>query len=176
MSRIAIVLADDNYEDLELHYPRLRLKEAGFEVHVTGLKKGTYKSKFGYWANADTAFEDIDAGNVAVLIIPGGWAPDRLRRYPACVELVKKVHASGGVIGHICHGGSLAVSAQILKGVATTAFCSIKDDCVNAGAVWSDEKCVVDESARIVSAQTPEDLPAFMKGILSLCSNKRDQL
>merc|ERR1712093_970888 len=151
MSRLAVVLADDNYEDLELHYPRLRLKEAGFTVSVVGHKKGTFKSKFGYWATADATFDEIEAEKVAVLIVPGGFAPDRLRRYPDCVNLVHRVNQKGGVIGHICHGGSLAISAKILHKVKTTAFCSIKDDIVNAGAIWSDEKCVIDADARIVS-------------------------
>merc|ERR1711991_1206009 len=107
----AVVLVDDNYEDLEVHYPRLRLKEAGLEVLVVGLeKRKTYKSKFGYWAITDTKFEEVNPAKCKVLIIPGGWAPDRLRRYPACLNLVKKVREAGGVIGHICHGGSVAVS------------------------------------------------------------------
>merc|ERR1711916_10628 len=164
MGRTAVILCDDNYEDLELHYPRLRLIEAGFDVKVAAVKTGTYKSKFGYWAKADVTFADVAHADIAVLIIPGGWAPDRLRRYKECNELVARVHAANGVVGHICHGASVAISAGILKGVRSTAFFSLKDDVVNAGGIWTDDKCVTDK--RIVSAQTPEDLPAFMAAIL----------
>jgi protease I len=151
-----------------VHYPRLRLIEAGFNVQVVGPQKKTFKSKFGYWAIADTVFSEVKVETLTVLIIPGGWAPDRLRRFPECLELVRRAHESGVVIGHICHGGSVAVSANILKGVKSTAFCSIKDDVINAGGVWFDEKVVTDEGKKIVSAQTPEDLPLFMKSILEL--------
>lgn len=167
--RRAAVLVDLNYEELEVHYPRLRLVEAGFQVVVVGPVAGdTYTSKMGYWAKATHSFTDVDPSSLSVLIIPGGFAPDRLRRHAACLQLVSEAHRNGCVIGHICHGGWVAISAKILPGVKTTAFCAIKDDIVNAGAVWSDEKCVVDEEKRIVSAQTPEDLPAFMKAILQL--------
>lgn len=146
----AIVFAEDNYEDLELHYPRLRLKEAGYVVSVVGPQKKTYKSKFGYWATADKTFDEVNIDEVKVCIIPGGWAPDRLRRFKECTTLIKNLHDKGCVIGHICHGGSLAISAHILKGVKSTSFPSIKDDIVYAGGVWSDDKCVVDEKARYV--------------------------
>jgi protease I len=168
MSKLAVVLVEDNYEDLELHYPRLRLIEAGFTVKTVGPSKKTYKSKFGYWATCDTLFNEVDPSSVAVLVIPGGWAPDRLRRFPECVALVANCHKAGAVIGHICHGGSLAVSARILKGVRSTSFSSIKDDLEFAGAIWLDERVVSDH--RIVSAQTPEDLPGFMKEILKLAN------
>ena len=164
--KVAVVLVEDNYEDLELHYPRLRLIEAGFKVQVVGPEKKVYKSKFGYWATCDTTFAEVDPSKVAVLVVPGGWAPDRLRRFPECVALVAGCHKAGAVIGHICHGGSLAVSARILKGVKSTSFPSIKDDLELAGAVWVDERVVSDQ--RIVSAQTPEDLPGFMREILKL--------
>lgn len=165
--KLAVVLVEENYEDLELHYPRLRLIEAGFKVLTVGPKKGTFKSKFGYWATCDTLFSEVDPKQVAVLVIPGGWAPDKLRRYPECVNLVSDVYKNGSsVIGHICHGASLAISCKILVNVRTTAFCAVKDDVVNAGAVWSDERVVSDQ--RIVSAQTPDDLPGFMREILKL--------
>eukprot|EP00755_Sulcionema_specki_P020606 Sspe_Gene.12649::Locus_4316_Transcript_1_1_Confidence_1.000_Length_633::g.12649::m.12649/K05520/pfpI; protease I len=169
MGKLAVVLAEDNYEDLELHYPRLRLIEAGFTVKVAGPKKDSvYKSKFGYWAKSDSVFSDIDPNEVKVLVIPGGWAPDRLRRYEECTDFVRKCYEAGAIVGHICHAASVAISAKILKGVRTTSFPAIKDDVINAGAEWVDERCTVDK--RIVGAQVPEDLPLFMKAILDQCS------
>jgi protease I len=165
--KLGVILADDYYENLELHYPRLRLKEAGFEVKVAGPEANkTYKSKEGYWAQSDCVFADIDPAKVAVLIIPGGYAPDRLRRYEACLSLVKAVNDAGGVIGQICHGPWVSVSAKILKGRRATCFFAIKDDVINAGAEYSTDKVVVD--GKLVSAQTPEDLPEFMAAILKL--------
>lgn len=103
---------------------------------------------------------------MAVLIIPGGYAPDRLRRYEACLSLVKAVHEAGGIIGHICHGPWVSISAKILHGRKSTCFFAIKDDVINAGAQYSTDKVVVDGT--LVSAQTPEDLPEFMAAILKL--------
>ncbi|KNC48920.1 PfpI family Intracellular protease [Thecamonas trahens ATCC 50062] len=169
--RKAVVLADDGYEDLELHYPRLRLEEAGFDVVVAAREAGlTSKSKFGYWAISNAAFADVDPSDVAVLVVPGGLlCPDRLRRYPEALGLVAGVAAAGGVVGMICHGPWVGISAKILDGVRATCFSAIKDDVINAGATYvADERVVVDADARIVTAQTPNDLPGFMRGILSL--------
>eukprot|EP01119_Soliformovum_irregulare_P015778 TRINITY_DN4498_c0_g1_i1.p1 TRINITY_DN4498_c0_g1~~TRINITY_DN4498_c0_g1_i1.p1 ORF type:complete len:196 (-),score=33.53 TRINITY_DN4498_c0_g1_i1:16-603(-) len=164
---LAVVLADDTYEDLELHYPRLRLKEAGYHVEVVGQKKGqNYTSKHGYWATSTAVFTDIKASEVKILVVPGGFCTDRLRRYPECNALVADVWKAGGVVGFICHGAWVPISAKIVKGKRVTSFFAIKDDLINAGADWVDEKCVVD--GKMVTAQTPEDLPAFMKAILEI--------
>ena len=163
---LAIVLAEDNYEDLELHYPRLRLKEAGYDVQVVGPKKGhTYTSKHGYWAPTTLTFSDVDPASVKVLVVPGGFCTDRLRRYPECCTLTNQIWNAGAVVGFICHGGWLPISAKIVKGRKVTSFPAIKDDLINAGCDWVDEKCVVD--GKMVTAQTPEDLPAFMTAILN---------
>jgi len=162
---LAIVLAEDTYEDLELHYPRLRLKEAGFDVQVVGPKKGhTHTSKHGYWAVTTLDFSEVNPVDVKVLVIPGGMCTDRLRRYPAACQLTSDIWKAGAVVGFICHGGWLPISAKIVKGRRVTSFFAIKDDLINAGAEWVDQKAVVD--GKMVTAQTPEDLPAFMKGIL----------
>jgi len=164
---LAVVLAENNYEVLELHYPRLRLVEAGFEVLTAGPEKGaSYPSKEGYPAKADVTFQEIDPKKVKVLIVPGGMAPDRLRRYPACKDLVSGVHNAGGIVGFICHGGWVPISAKIVKGKRLTSVGAIRDDLENAGAIWVDEPCVVD--GKMVTAQVPKDLPAFMQAILSL--------
>jgi len=166
---LAVVLADDTYEDLELHYPRLRLKEEGYHVEVVGDKKGhNYNSKHQYWATSTATFTDINPAEVKILVVPGGFCTDRLRRYPACNKLVADVWNAGGVVGFICHGAWVPISAKIVKGHRVTSFFAIKDDLINAGAEWVDEKCVVD--GKMVTAQTPEDLPAFMKAILHVAS------
>jgi len=164
---LAVVLVDDTYEELELHYPRLRLKEAGFDVQIVGQKKGNnYTSKHGYWATSTLTFQEVNPADVKILIVPGGFCTDRLRRYPECNNLVNEMWKAGAIVGVICHGGWVPISAKIVKGRRVTSFPAIKDDWINAGAEWVDEKCVVD--GKMVTAQTPEDLPAFMKAILKL--------
>ncbi|GMU91393.1 MAG: glutamine amidotransferase [Candidatus Hydrogenedentota bacterium] len=168
---LAIVLAENSYENLELHYPRLRLIEAGYEVRIVGPKKGeTYGSKEGYPAVTDAAFEDIDPELIRILVVPGGFAPDKLRRYPACLKLVSEAWNAGAIVGAICHAGWVPISARIVKGVRLTSVNAIKDDLENAGATWVDEPCVVD--GRFVSAQIPKDLPAFMQAILRLAAER----
>lgn len=167
--KIAVVFADDNYECLELHYPRLRLVEAGYTVHVVGPKANEiYKSKEGYWAKSTKTVAEVDPAKVKVAIVPGGFCTDRLRRYP---EICSFLHAcwqdgNGAVVGYICHGAWLPISAKIVKGRKATCFFAIKDDLINAGAEYVEEKCVVD--GKMVTAQTPEDLPAFMAAILKI--------
>ena len=164
---LAIVLAENIYENLELHYPRLRLIEAGFEVLVAAPKKGeTYGSKEGYPIKSDVEFSEIDAKKVCVLVVPGGFAPDKLRRYKACNELVSGVWKAGGIVASICHAGWVPISAKIVKGVRMTSVPAIKDDMENAGAIWVDEPCFVD--GRMVSAQVPKDLPAMMAAVLKV--------
>jgi protease I len=166
----AVVLAGDYYENLELHYPRLRLLEAGYDVKVVGPKKGTYKSKEGYPAEADAAVSDVDPKTVTVLVIPGGWAPDSLRMNKDVVQWVSQVHDNGAVLAIVCHGGQLAISAKIVKGKKCTCYEAIKDDIINAGAEHSDERVVVD--GKMITAQTPDDLPGFMKEVLRVLDSK----
>lgn len=162
---LAVVLAENVYENLELHYPRLRLIEAGYDVKVVAPKKGeTYGSKEGYPAVSDATFADIDPAQVKILVVPGGFAPDKLRRYPECNAFVAACWNAGAVVGSICHAGWVPISAKIVKGVRLTSVNAIKDDLENAGATWVDEPCVVD--GRFVSAQVPKDLPAMMAAIL----------
>jgi protease I len=164
---LAIVLAENIYENLELHYPRLRLIEAGFDVKVAAPKKGeTYTSKEGYPVVADVTFADVDPKAVKVLVVPGGFAPDKLRRYPACNKLVADAFAAGAVVASICHAGWVPISAKIVKGKRLTSVSAIKDDLENAGATWVDEPVVVD--GKFVSAQVPKDLPAMMAAVLKL--------
>jgi protease I len=165
--KLAVVLAENIYENLELHYPRLRLIEAGYDVKVAAPEKGaTYTSKEGYPVKSDATFSEIDPKSVKVLIVPGGYAPDKLRRYDACNKLVAEACAAGAIVAFVCHGGWVPISAKIVKGKRVTSVKAIKDDLINAGATWVDEPCVVD--GRMVTAQLPKDLPAMMAAVLKL--------
>jgi protease I len=159
------VLVEDLYQVLEVWYPLLRLKEAGIAVQLVGTgSKNTYVSKEGYPAKVDKSIEDVKAGEFDGVIIPGGFAPDILRRYDKVVQLVKQLDEDGKVVAAICHGGWLLVSAKILKGRRATCFFAIKDDLVAAGADYMDQEVVVDRN--LITSRKPEDLPAFVVEII----------
>ena len=152
------------YEEMELHYPRYRLKEAGFEVVVAGEKKEKYSGKHGYPCEADAELSKVNASQFTALVIPGGYAPDKLRVLPEVLNLTKQFHQEGKLIAFICHAGWIPASAGVLKGIKCTSYKTIKDDVVNAGAQWVDEKVVVDKN--FISSRSPEDLPYFCPAIL----------
>ena len=160
--RIA-VLAEDLYQELELWYPVLRMREAGATVNVVGPRKGAFHSKNGYPAEADTAIDDVKSGDFDAVIVPGGYAPDMMRRNAGMVALVREAHEQGKVVASICHAGWVLVSAGILKGKKATSVAAIKDNMVNAGAQWVDEEVVVD--GKLITSRTPPDLPAFCREI-----------
>jgi protease I len=158
------VLVEKLYEDLELWYPVLRLREAGCEVQIVGPKAGeTYPSKHGYPAKADVAATDVRADDFDAIVIPGGYAPDHMRRSRAMVELVMEAARQNKVLAAICHGGWMLCSAKCLKGRKVTGFFAIRDDVENAGGLWQDAACVRD--GNLVTSRTPDDLPEFLKGI-----------
>ncbi len=158
------VLAEDYYEDLELWYPALRLREAGAQVTVVGSgTKQTYHSKHGYPVTVDTQADRVFHSDFDAVIIPGGYAPDRLRRHPAVLDLVRELFAQGKIVAAICHAGWVPISAGIVKGKRVTSFSAIRDDLVNAGAEWVDEEVVVD--GNLITSRTPADLPAFLRAV-----------
>ena len=160
------VLVEDFYQELEVWYPLLRLREAGAEVFTLGLQAGaTYKSKLGYPVKADHGIDDISPTDLDAIVIPGGWAPDYMRRHPGFVNLVREMNALGKTIAAICHAGWLLCSADILHGRRATSFFAIKDDLIHAGAKWVDEPCVVD--GNLITSRMPEDLPAFCQALLA---------
>jgi protease I len=164
--RRVAVLVDNDYQELEVWYPLLRMREAGAEVFTIGPEADTtYKSKIGYPVEANRAIGDVDVGDFDALIIPGGWAPDYMRRNPQFVDLVADSDRAGKVIGAICHGPWILCSAGVLKGRQATAFYSIKDDLVNAGANYVDDEVVVDQN--LITSRVPGDLPAFCQAIIS---------
>ncbi|NGP44873.1 type 1 glutamine amidotransferase [Bacillaceae bacterium SIJ1] len=162
-----IAFVDEEFEDLELHYPVLRLQEEGATVHLVGQEAGkTYIGKYGVPATADLALADIDAADYDGVLVPGGWAPDKLRRYPEVISIVQSMDAAEKPIGHICHAGWVLSSANILKGRKVTSTPGIKDDMTHAGAEWFDEAVVVD--GHIVSSRRPPDLPPYVKAFADL--------
>ena len=161
-----LIFAEDNYEDLELWYPKLRLIEAGVQVTVAGPREQSYKSKHGYPVETDGNVADFNPADFDGLVVPGGWCPDRLRRYEEVLAFTREIAQAGKMFSAICHGGWVHVSADVLRGRRCTSVPAIKDDIRNAGAEWVDEPCVVDRN--LVTAQVPKDLPAFCREILAV--------
>jgi protease I len=156
-----------DYEDLELWYPKLRLIEAGAEFVVAGQKLDVnYPGKHGYPSQADILIDGIDTSQFDGLICAGGWMPDKLRRDPEVLRITREFAVAGKLVAAICHGGWIPISAGIYSGVRVTGSPGIKDDLVNAGAIWEDSPVVVD--GFFVSSRRPSDLPDFCRGILSL--------
>lgn len=165
MSKRILTFVDDLYEDLELWYPKLRLEEEGWRVTVAGPEAGrVYAGKHGYPCKSDLALEDARAGDYAALLVPGGFAPDKLRRNPAVLALTREFDAAKKPIAFICHAGWILISAGILRGRHATSTVGIKDDMINAGARWSNEPLVVD--GHLISSRTPVDLPVFAKALV----------
>lgn len=167
--RVAILVANQ-FEDLELWYPKLRLEEAGATTVMVGLGEKTYLSKHGYPADTDANVDDISQEDFDGVVIPGGWAPDQLRRSPAVKEFVAAVAARGGLVAAICHGGWVLVSAGVASGRRLTSSVAIVDDMVNAGAEWVDAPVVVDGS--LVTSRNPRDLPSFMPAVIAVLQEK----
>lgn len=165
--RVAVLLAD-LYQELEFWYPYLRLREEGAEVVAVGPEAGEYKSKLGYPARAELSAKVVRAEDFHAVVIPGGYAPDYLRRSPELVEFVRRMAEAGKVVAAICHGPWVLCSARVVRGRRLTSFHSIRDDLVNAGAIWVDEEVVRD--GNIITSRTPADLPAFARTIIAALS------
>src|SRR6266571_3656176 len=149
------------YEDLELWYPKIRLEEAGARTVVAGLGEPEYRGKHGYPVKVDVSVENVNAADFDGLVIPGGFAPDRMRRSPKLLQVTRELFTAGKPVAFICHAGWVPISAKILKGKRATSVAAIRDDMENAGCIWSDEPVVVD--GNLVSSRTPADLPHFMR-------------
>lgn len=166
-SRRILVFVDDVYEDLELWYPKLRLQEAGAEIVVAGPKAGAvYSGKHGYPCRSDAAIGEMRSADFSGVVLPGGFMPDKLRRDPRVLELVREFSAASKLVAAICHGGWIAISAGVYRGVRVTGSPGIKDDLINAGAHWEDAAVVVDR--HFVSSRKPDDLPEFCRSILQI--------
>jgi protease I len=159
------ILIEDHYQVLEVWYPYLRFREAGIETVFVGPgSKKVYDSKEGYAAQEELSIDNVRAADFSAVVIPGGWAPDFLRRHDKINAFVREMSEKGKVVASICHGGWVLVSAGVLKGRKVTSFHSIKDDVVNAGAEFLDMEVVVD--GNLITSRNPYDLPAFCREIL----------
>jgi len=165
-----IALVDHEFEDLEHWYPVYRLREEGAQVDLVGPEAGiTYKGKYGVPATTDFAFADVNAADYDAIVVPGGWAPDTLRRYPEVLQIIRDMDEAKKPIGQICHAGWVLISADILQGKKVTSTPGIKDDMENAGAIWVDEPVVVD--GHIISSRRPPDLPQYVKTFADILSS-----
>jgi len=163
----------DDFEDLELLYPYYRLIEEGAKVVMAGEEaKEEYIGKYGVPHYSDVSFKQVRPEEYDALLVPGGWAPDKLRRFPEVITITQHMHNHKKPIGQICHAGWVLISAKILKGFTVTSTPGIKDDMENAGAIWVNEPAVAD--GHIVSAQRPPDLPAYMRLFIEVMGRKRE--
>ena len=159
-----VVLLAEGFEDLEYWVTVMRLREEGAEVVTVGPDLDTVYGKNALSARANATADDVEASGLDGVVIPGGWAPDKLRRYPEILALVREVHEGGKIVGIICHGGLVAISAGIVEGVRATGSLGIKDDLENAGATWADEPAFRD--GNLVWGRVVPDIPAFCRELV----------
>lgn len=166
-----LIFVGDIYEDLELWYPKLRLEEAGATTILAGPEaRKEYEGKNGYPCKSDEAIADQEASRFDALVVPGGFMPDKLRRDPKVLQLVKDFHAAKKPIAAICHGGWIPISAGVYRGIKVTGSPGIKDDLINAGATYIDAEVVVD--GHFVCSRRPDDLPAFCRELIKIMAPK----
>jgi protease I len=164
---IFAVLVEQDYQDMEVWYPTFRLREEGAEVLLVGTGSAAeYRGKYGYPAKVTCSADEVSAQDIAGLVIPGGWAPDRLRQSAFVINLVRETFAQKKPVACICHGGWVLASANVVRDRNLTSYIAIKDDLVNAGAHWFDKDVVVD--GNLVTSRKPDDLPAFMREFIRL--------
>ena len=159
-----LILAEDNFRDEELVYPMYRMREEGYDVVIAARDKKEVKGKFGVPVKVDSEISDCKADDFDAVIVPGGYAPDKLRMYDEVLEIVKDMNKAGKVVAAICHAGWVIASADVIKGRKVTSYVAIKDDMINAGGRWVDKEVVVDDN--LITSRTPEDLPAFCREII----------
>ncbi len=161
------ILVDNMYQEMEVWYPYFRLQEAGARVITVGATAGqTYTSKLGYPVKCERSYDEVKATEFDGIVIPGGYAPDHIRRHEKALRLVKDLDRAGKMVASICHGPWVLCSAGVLKGRKATSFFAIKDDVVNAGAQWEDSEVVVD--GNLITSRKPEDLPAFCRAAIQV--------
>ena len=161
----AVILVEEMYNEFELWIPYYRLKEEGVEVTVVGTgTASTYHGKYGIPVEADKKAAEVTADDFDVVVIPGGYAPDKMRLHAEMVSLVRDMFNKGKLVASICHGGWMLVSAGILRGKRATSYVAIKDDMINAGANWEDSELVRD--GNLITSRKPDDLPAFCRAMI----------
>ncbi len=165
--KVIALLVDNIYQEMEVWYPYYRLQEAGAKVVTVGAVAGqTYTSKLGYPVKCERSYDEARASDFDGVVIPGGFAPDHIRRHEKAIQLVRDLDRAGKMIASICHGPWVLCSAGILKGRRATSFFAIKDDVTNAGARWEDSEVVVD--GNLITSRKPEDLPAFCRAAIGV--------
>ena len=169
--RTILFFAGPMYEDLELWYPKIRLEEEGAATVVAGISDTVYHGKHGYPCTVDAHVDELDAGRFDGLVIPGGFAPDKLRRYPKVLALTKEIFDAGKPVAFICHAGWVPISAKIVRGRRGTSVGAIRDDLENAGLLWEDSPVVVD--GNLISSRTPADLPDFCRALIAALGGER---
>lgn len=163
--RIAMLL-DEGFEDLEFWVTVMRLREEGAQVTIVGtVAEKTVRGKNGLLATSDVAAESVSAADFDAVAVPGGWAPDKMRRYPAVINLVRQIYDQGKIVGMICHAGLVGISAHIVRGHRATGSLGIKDDLVNAGATWVDEAAFRD--GNLVWGRVVADIPDFCRELVT---------
>ena len=170
IGRRVAVLLDEGFEDLEFWVTVMRLREEGAEVQVVGTSAGkTVRGKNALQATSDVAATDVKAADLDAVVVPGGWAPDKLRRHAEVTALVRDAYDHGKIVGLICHAGLVGISAGVVKGHRATGSLGIKDDLVNAGATWVDEPAFRD--GNLVWGRVVEDIPAFCRELVEAIAN-----
>jgi protease I len=166
-----LIFAGPDFEDRELFYPLYRFQESGASVKVAGIGDKSYKGKYGIPIEVSGNSQDYVNERFDVVIIPGGWAPDKIRAHEPALEIVRKASREGAIIGAICHAGWVLVSADVIAGRKVTSYKNIKQDMINAGAEWVDQEVVVD--GNIITSRTPADLPAFCRELISAAAHAK---
>lgn len=167
-----VILVEHHYQDMEVWVPYFRLKEEGAEVIFCGTGSASnYVGKYGYPVKASATADQLKAKDFDAVVIPGGWAPDFLRRYPSVIRFVQEMDKSGKIIAAICHAGWVLASAEIVKGRTVTAFAAIKDDLIHAGAKFMDCEVAIDKN--LITSRTPDDLPAFCRELIQSLSKEQ---
>lgn len=166
-----LIFAGPDFEDRELFYPLYRFQEAGASVKIAGIGDKTYKGKYGITIEVNGNSQDYVKESFDAVIIPGGWAPDKIRAHEPALEIVRKAVREGAVVGAICHAGWVLVSADVIGGRKVTSYKNIQLDMINAGAEWVDQEVVVD--GNIITSRTPADLPAFCRELISAVKNAK---
>ncbi len=159
MPDTVLILVAPEFDDLEVWYPKLRLEEAGYVVRTAGLGDDVYRGRNGLSISVDGSITDFSPYDLSGVVIPGGWAPDWLRRDPDVLACIRTLDERGQLVATICHGGSVLISAGIVRGRRMTSTIGIRDDLVNAGADWIQAPVVIDEN--LVTSRLARDLPAF---------------
>ena len=169
--RKIVILVDNIYQEMEVWYPLYRLREAGAEVVTVGATAGaTYTSKLGYPVHCDKSYDEVSASQFDGVVVPGGYAPDHIRRHAKANQIVHDFDAQGKLVAAICHAAWVLCSAKMLKGRKATSFFAIKDDVIHAGAEWVDAEVVVDRN--LVTSRKPDDLPAFCRAMIAVLTGE----